>query len=293
VSSNGIDRNKTPLAHLPPIAGPLGIAGALTLVLVLGLSRIGCANHHTPAGYEGYIKSEPLFAGAEFLGIQQDAPASTGWVWRQRVTNIDFRPRTYSEDMQILTKNQLTLRFRAHARIQLRAGAIKRVVEEYGGENWYAQNVKELFQGAVRAQLAEMEPFEVKRKMRQIGENVKAEMQGKFAESPIEFLTVDIGNIEYPEVVVKSVVRKFVTYQENQRKNIELTIAQKQIEIGVAEAQGISDAQKVIRTTLDPIFLQFEALRAIEQLAGSTNTTFLVTPYSKGGTSPVIMNLGQ
>jgi regulator of protease activity HflC (stomatin/prohibitin superfamily) len=89
--------------------------------------------------------------------------------------------------------------------------------------------------------------------------------------------------------VVDSVIAKFVTNEENERKDIELEIAQKQIDIGIAEAQGIADAQKIIRTTLDPMFLQFEALRAIEEMAGAPNTTFMMMPVSKGGQMPIVM----
>jgi len=116
-------------------------------------------------------------------------------------------------------------------------------------------------------------------------------MQKRFADDPVEFITVDIGDIQYPAVVVESVIRKFVTNQDNERKDIELRIAQKQIDIGIAEAQGIADSQKIIRTTLDPIFLQFEALRAIEELSGSENTTFMVMPFAENGSAPVIMNM--
>jgi hypothetical protein len=37
------------------------------------------------------------------------------------------------------------------------------------------------------------------------------------------------------------------------------------------------------------MFLQFEALRAIEDMAAHPNTTFLMFPFSKNGNSPVIM----
>ena len=38
-------------------------------------------------------------------------------------------------------------------------------------------------------------------------------------------------------------------------------------------------------------FLQFEALDAIEELAGSPNTTFFIAPFSANGQSPVILNI--
>jgi hypothetical protein len=286
LSSNGIGGGNA-LLKIGPAAAALIVVSVL---IVAGLSRVGCANHHTPPGHEGYIKSKPLVGAGSFVGTQH-GPTSTGWVWRLSVVNIDIRPRTFSEEMSILTSNRLELAFRAHGRVKLREGTVRAVVENYGGENWYENNVRKQFRSSVRDRVQRLEPFEVKDKMAEIGEEVLAAMQERYKDSPIDFLSVDIGDIQYPQVVVDSVIRKFVTNEDNDRKDVELKIAQKQIEIGIAEARGIADAQQIIRTTLDPMFLQFEALRAIEELAGSKNTTFMVMPFSKGGNSPVILSV--
>jgi hypothetical protein len=296
VSGNGVDLDIKPdiqldsrvIKYAPFIGG-----GLLFLILATaGLSKAGCSNNHTPPGHEGYIRSVPLVGAGEFVGVQK-GPTSTGWVWRQRVVNIDVRPRTFSEEMLIVTSDQLELRFRAHARMKPKAGSIAAIVEKFGGEKWYENNVRGPFRGEVRDRVQKLEPFEVKGQMDEIAAGVLDAMQKRFADDPVEFLDVVIGDIQYPKVVVDSVIRKFVTNQDNDRKDIELKIAQRQIDIGIAEAQGIADSQKIIRTTLDPMFLQFEALRAIEELAGSKNTTFLVMPFSKNGNSPVIMNMGN
>jgi regulator of protease activity HflC (stomatin/prohibitin superfamily) len=129
--------------------------------------------------------------------------------------------------------------------------------------------------------------------MRKIGDEVLADMQVRYKNTGIEFLSVDVGDIVYPKGVVDSVIAKFVTNEENERKDVELEIAQRQIEIGIAEAEGIADSQRIIRTTLDPMFLQFEALRAIEELASAPNTTFMIMPMNKQGASPVIMQLSE
>lgn len=271
---------------------PAAIAALiLTGVVVAGLSRAGCVNVVTPAGHEGYIKSRPIFGAAEFVGVQV-GPTSTGWVWRQEVVNIDTRPRTYSEDMTIPTKDRLQLSFRAHSRVRLRRGSVQSVVEKFGGANWYKANVQDQFRSAVRAEVQQLKAFEVKDRMHDIGANVLAAMKERYKDDPIEFLAINIGNIQYPEKVVSAVVDKFVTNEDNDRKDIELKIAQRQIEIGIAEAQGVADAQQIIRTTLDPMFLQYKALKAVEELADSPNTTFIVMPYSEGGGQPLIMNIG-
>ena len=264
----------------------------LTVIVVAGLSRVGCVNAQTPPGHEGYIKSKPLFGSAEFVGTQA-GPTSTGWVWRQEVVNVDMRPRTYSEAMTIPTKDRLQLSFLAHARIRLRRGSVQRVVDKLGGENWYRANVQDQFKSAVRAEVQPLKAFQVKGQMREIGDAVLAAMNARYKDTPVEFMAVNIGDIQYPDKVVQAVVGKFVTNEDNDRKDIELEIAQRQIDIGIAEAEGVSDAQQIIRTTLDPMFLQYKALKAIEGLAGSSNTTFVVMPYSDRGGMPIIMNLGD
>jgi hypothetical protein len=281
MSSEAVDR----LRRIAPIAG-----GALIVVLIagVGLSRVGCANHHTPPGHIGYIKSIPLVGAGEYVGIQE-GPTSTGWVWRQQVVNLDVRTRTFSEEMVIPTRARLEVALKAHARVRLRPERSREVVEKYGGENWYVNNVRDQYRATVRDKVQQLEVFEVKNQMREIGDEVLEDMTKRYADSPIEFLSVDVGDIEYPQGVVDSVIAKFVTNEENERKDIELEIAQKQIEIGIAEAQGIADAQQIIRTTLDPMFLQFEALRAIEDMAGAPNTTFMMVPFGKNAASPIMM----
>jgi hypothetical protein len=259
--------------------------------LALAISAIGYGNHHTPPGHQGYIRTQPFVTAAEFVGVQT-GPTSTGLVWRQQVVNIDIRARTFSEDMKILTAERLELHFTAHARIRLRDDSIKSLVENFGGEDWYEANVQQQFRSIVRSKVQSLEAFDVKNQMEQIAEDTLAELQERYADTPVEFLSVNIGNIDYPAVVVESVVRKFVTNEDNERKDIELEIAQRQIDIGIAEAQGVADAQRVIRTSLDPMFLQYEALKAVEELAESPNTTFVIMPTGESS-APLILDLKE
>lgn len=273
---------------------PAIVGGALVVAImaIVGISWVGCRNHHTPPGHVGYIKSRPLVGAGAFIGIQT-GPTSTGWAWRLNVVNIDTRARTFSEEMKIPTRNRLEVQLRAHARIRLLPGKVQAIVETYGGESWYLNNVRDQYRSSVRDKVQKLDVFEVKDEMRHIGDEVLTDMQARYKDTGIEFLSVDVGDIVYPQGVVDSVIAKFVTSEENERKDIELEIAQRQIEIGIAEARGIADSQRIIRTTLDPIFLQFEALRAIEELAGAPNTTFLIMPIGKNGNSPIIMQIPE
>jgi hypothetical protein len=288
-AGSGLDNAREMFGRFGPSVGAVAV---LLILAVAGLSRVGCVNQHTPPGHEGYVRSKPIAGAGKFVGIQE-GPTSTGWVWRQEVVNIDMRPKTYSEHNAILTAEQLKLSFRAHARIRLRKGSVQQVVEQFGGANWYEANVRQQFAAAVREEVQSLKSFEVKSQVGEISKHVMTKMNEQYKDTPVEFRSVDIGDIQYPEVVVQSVIRKFVTNQDNDRKEIELRIAQKQIDIGIAEAMGTRDAQRIIRTTLDPMYLQFEALEAIEQLAESTNTTFLIMPFSKKGNAPIIVSIDK
>lgn len=279
----------------PPRQAPRWIFAAVGLLGLAGVSlavgSVGYGNHHTPAGHQGYLRTQPFVTAAEFVGVQS-GPTSTGMVWRQEVVNIDMRARTFPEDMKILTAERLELHFTAHARIRLRADSVKSLVEDYGGANWYEANVQQQFRSIVRGKVQSLEAFDVKSKMGSIADDALAELKERYEGTPVEFLSVNIGNIDYPTVVVQSVVRKFVTNEDNERKDIELEIAQRQIDIGIAEAQGVADAQRVIRTSLDPMFLQYEALKAVEELAESPNTTFVIMPTGENS-APLILDLKE
>lgn len=284
-----IESNENPLAKLgPQIAG-----GVIMLVLgIAALSRVGCQNHHTPPGHAGYIRSTPFVGAGEYVG-NQIGPTSTGFVWRQKLVNIDIRSKTFSEEMTIPTSDRLRVTLRAHARIRPNPKMIQGLVDQFGGENWYISNVRDQFRSAVRNRVQVLKPFEIKDRMRQIGDEVLADMVKRYKDKPVIFESVDVGDINYPKQIVDAVVRKLVTNEDNDRAEIQAAIASEQIRIGQAEAEGIAEAQKIIRKTLDPMFLQFEALRAIEDLADSKNTNFLIMPFNEQGSSPVIMQMGK
>lgn len=282
--------NNMPMATLgPQIAG-----GAILLFLAFAAtSRAGCANHHTPAGHSGYIRSTPMVGAGEYVGTQT-GPTSTGWVWRQKLVNIDVRSRTFTEELSTTVKGGLRVELRAHARMRPNPDAIKLLVEELGGGDWYTTNVHDQFKAAVLSKIQVMAPFEIKREMRNIGDAVLLDLKQRYGkDGPLIFESVDIGDIKYPKQLVDAVVRVRVTVEDQERAKYRAAIASEGIRIGQAEAEGDAKAQEVIRKTLDPMYLQFDAVRALEDLADSKNTNFLIMPQGDSGSSPIIMNMGK
>lgn len=93
-----------------------------------------------------------------------------------------------------------------------------------------------------------------------------------------------------PRGVDEAIQAKLKSEQELQQKTFELQKAQKDAEIRIATAKGISAAQEIIQQKLTPIYVQYEAIQAMKSLAGSPNTTFYMIPMSSSEAGvPVII----
>ena len=127
-----------------PFAG-LVILGSFVILGVMAFIYL-TTNPHTPMGNEGYVYEQPrIFGEGGFRGVLS-GPANFGVsLWRNNVKNIDVRPRTYTENFNILAKDDLNVSFNFHAVIAVESGQVKDVIEHYGGEQWYPRFVKESF----------------------------------------------------------------------------------------------------------------------------------------------------
>ena len=238
------------------LTAPLVLLLPLALVLV---HMVGGTNPHTPAGYEGYVFHQPMLFGQRENVAVQVGPTSTGWVWRQYAINIDMRPATYSEQMHIFSSDNLEVSFEAHARVQLREGAVSDIVQRYSGADWYANNVRRPYRTAVREVVRQHEAFQIKDESVQIAATILERLREEYADTPFEFLSMSIGNIDFPESVEQRVVANLAAEQRRQRMEVEEQIAAATAEIRETRARGEAEAQQIEQATLTPLYVQHEA----------------------------------
>jgi regulator of protease activity HflC (stomatin/prohibitin superfamily) len=266
------------------------------------LSSIACTNQMTPEGHEGYLVHRPLaFGQAHFVGGQV-GPTSTGLVWRQYVVNVDMRPKNYTEEFHILSRDNLNVGFEANARIGLRAGSVRHVVEEFGADEatsgqelpaWYLRNVRQAYRTAVRDVVHGFEAYDIQRRTQEIGNDILERLRETFAGTPIEVESISIGNLTYPEEINREIQRKLAAEQDLERMQREEQIAQQEAEIMVANARGRAAAQRVVNETLTPLYVQHEMLVAFQALSRSPRATVLVVPMGESSSAPVILQLPQ
>jgi regulator of protease activity HflC (stomatin/prohibitin superfamily) len=254
------------------------------LLTVLALLTAGCTNPETPAGYEGFVYERPRMLGKGGFRGSVSGPGNYGMSpFRNEVINIDLRPKTYTEQFEILAKDDLNIAFRFHAIISVTPGRIEDVVTVFGGEHWYPRFVREPFRTFVRASVQQYDSREVKANRTVVAEQVRTELEEHLKDTPFELVSLVVGNIDYPESVAAAVEAKLAAQQLLEEKQTQKQIAQRDAEIRIEEAKGIAEAQKIINATLTPNYLQHEAIQAQRKMADSPNHTTVYIPVGQNG----------
>lgn len=258
------------------------------IIIFAVLSLTSCTNPHTPAGHEGYVFEDPrVFGKGGFRGIVS-GPGNYGVsLWRNRVINIDIRPATYTEQFKILAKDDLNVSFNFHAVISVSEGKVLDVIQKFGGENWYKRFIKEPFRTFVRDAVQKNTSRDIKANREHIAQEVESRLTAHLESSPFNLVSLVVGDINYPDIVAQAVEKKLAAQQLLEEKSVQKEIAQKDAEIKIEEAKGIAEAQKIINATLTTNYLQHEAIKAQERMAGSPNHTTVYIPVGANG-MPVV-----
>jgi regulator of protease activity HflC (stomatin/prohibitin superfamily) len=273
------------------------LRGAVCLAALPALAA--CTNEVTPEGYQGYIFHVPLIFGEALHVGTQNGPTSTGVTWRQYVVNVDIRPKNYTEDFQVLSKDNLLVGFQAHARIGVRADSIKQLVEQLGsGEpvgkdgppEWFVRAVKQAYRSAVRDEVYTHDAYDIQAKTQEIGLAIQQRLRDEFAETPVEFEAISIGNLNYPPAINAEIQQKLAAEQDLERMGRERQIAEQQAQITVTQAKGRATAQRIVNETLTPLYVQHEMLEGFRALSKSPRVTIVSAPQGDGA-SQVILSM--
>src|SRR4029077_11102820 len=90
------------------------------LPMIAVILAAACTNPEVPQGYEGYIYNEPLLFGKMEFREALRGPATTGVSWRLYTENVDMRAKSYKEDFELLTHDNLNVTFEVNTRIKLK-----------------------------------------------------------------------------------------------------------------------------------------------------------------------------
>jgi len=111
-------------------------------------------------------------------------------------------------------------------------------------------------------------------------------IEGDFKRRGLLLEQILIRNITLPIMVKTAIEQKITAEQDAQKMQFVLQKERQEAERKRVEAQGISDYQRIINESLTDRQLQYEQIKAMKELAGSTNAKMVIM----GKNTPVILD---
>ncbi|HOX08923.1 MAG TPA: SPFH domain-containing protein [Planctomycetota bacterium] len=257
----------------------------LALIAVWVVAAAGITSVTVEPGHVGYVYSKPLIlSGGRFLETLP-GPARWGLCWRKYAQSVDVRQFTMDEHFEVLAKDDLMIRFNAHAMLSAKSDplSVREVVEKYWGGKWYEEFFKERFRARVYDAVREHDSRSAKEKRADISKEVLEAMRAACKETPFVVHDVVIGNITYPKMVQDAVEQKLASQQELERSAVQVEIAKRQALVKIEEARGVAQAQEIINNTLTTNYIRHEYVNALMSCARSPNTTIIYVPLGADG----------
>jgi regulator of protease activity HflC (stomatin/prohibitin superfamily) len=90
-----------------------------------------------------------------------------------------------------------------------------------------------------------------------------------------------LRNVELPEKIKEAIDEKIAAEQRAQQMVYILQKEKQEAERKQVEARGVSEAQKIISSTISPQYLQWKYIETLKDLMNSKNNTIVITPYDQ------------
>lgn len=224
-------------------------------------------------------------------GLATDKIYSNGVVWHwpwNGVVNYNMQWQTYSENVSILTEDELHIDMTVSVTLRPMASELPQLELEVG-EDYYEKVIRPEFISLVRNVFSNYKYNSVSPKSPEIESTIFNQLAAITKGKHLEFDHVTVKHIEYPKVVTSAVDRKLAVQQDIEQKEYEMKIAEKNAEIQRILAKGQRDAQQIIDAGLTQKYLQYKALEVQDKLTTSPNAKFYFVPLGKDGV-PVIVD---
>lgn len=200
----------------------------------------------------------------------------------------DTRWKTESEEVDILSLDDLHMTVEAALRLRPKVGELYALHQEVG-PNYYKEVVQQQFRTVSRAVFAKYKYNDITKKSVEIQNAILAQLKEAINGKHLDLNAVEVKHVEYPPLVKQAADMKLATEQRLMQKEFEEQIAEKDAEIKIIEAKGQQVAQRLIDSTLTPTYLQYRALDVQKALVNSSNASFFFVPLGQNGL-PILLN---
>ena len=198
------------------------------------------------------------------------------------MSSVHNEGSTYGDDaVATLSKDQLILRFDVSVWYHLNPAEATNVYSNIG-PNYEEVIVRPAIRTALVNAATKFDASDVMSLQRDayskmVTDILLRELKGK----GILIDNVLIRNVEPPKTVSDAIAAKLKAAQEAQQMDYTIQYAQKEAQRKAIEAQGISNAQKIIDKGLTQNYLQWYYISQLKEVVNSPNTSTIILPFDQ------------
>ncbi len=262
----------------------LGIAGPLFISLAVLVLAFGA-----------FVTIEPGEVGIQVLfGQTSSETLESGFHVINPLVNVvrmDIRTQAYTmsaktnegqlkgdDAIQVLSRDGLTLQLEVTVQYHLSPSSAP-VVYNKIGLDYVEKIVRPEIRSSLRDAAVDYAATDLYASRRDDYTNtVRDKLIGSFKNRGIILEGVLLRDILLPEKVRTAIDEKIAAEQESQKMQYVLQRESQEADRKRVEAGGISDAQKIIASSLTNQYLQYNYITTLKDLANSKNATFVIAP---------------
>ena len=180
-----------------------------------------------------------------------------------------------------LTSEGLTVKLDVTVWYRLKSEGAALVYRDIG-PNYVEKIVRPAIKTVIRNMIAGYEVADIYTERREeIGISIEQGLIKTFAGRNIEVEKVLMRNVQLPEMVQEKIDEKMASKQEAERMVFILQKESREVERKKLEAEGISEANRIISKSLSSSYLQWYYIKTLHQLVNSPNNTVIITPFDQ------------
>ncbi len=250
-----------------------------------------------------------LSIGAGSAGCATVGPGRVGVLWRASggtqtqiygeglysvapwndLSVYDLRSMSHDEVLQVIAVNGLGIKLDASVRYHLNPNEVVALQREIGPE-YYAKVLEPVLRSEARRVFGRYTPEEIYSTRREIVEReIREGLATKIEGKHIVLEAILIRDVELPDAIRKAIDQKLAAEQEVLKMKYVLEVSKATADERRIEAQGISDYNHTIATSLSPPILEFERIQQLNKLAASPNAKTVVIGQ-RAGDAPVLLS---
>ncbi len=204
------------------------------------------------------------------------------------MTKYDVRIQKRKLEFSALSKQGLNIKVNVSVRFKPEIATLG-ILHQKIGPNYVDSVVIPEVKSVVRRYFGNYSDEEIYTSKGAILEKIRNDLSKRLSDNYIILDDLIITNIEFPEIVRKSIQDKIAQYHNYKAYEYKINIAKLESDRKVIEANGISKYKDIISKNITNKYLEWAGIQATVKLAESPNAKIIVIGSNKNGL-PLILN---